>query len=563
MSKVLYFRQWLPNYKSSWLPADLFSGMSVWAVLAPTAMAYSSLVGVDPIVGLYCIPLGLLAYAIFGSSRLMVVGPDATVAVLSGAVIAGFAMSGTATLPLAISLALVVGLLYVVFYLLRLGWISDVIPQPVLKGVVEGIVWVTILKELFHLFGIHVTGDSSRFLPRLFELVRSLPEAHPTVAMVGVGSLISLFLFGRYLHRLPGAFLVLLGALAASYYFGLGDLGVKTLGKAEGGSMSGHLLASIDPLTLFEMIPGGMAIVIVGFALTIAAAKRAAEKTGESIDPDQELLSLGAANVGVGLSGGYPVIGTLSKTGVAIEAGGKSQIGNLVAAALTVITILFLVPYLSPLPHATLAAVVIMVMFEVSDIRYFVNLWRIQPRELFIALIAIGGVFAYGALMGVMLGVGLGLILLAEHISRPPIAIVGRTDDGEFMPVDEVNDVKEIPGLMIWRQYGPLVFLNARRLSNSIQTQLAQRSNVRVVVIDASATSGIDSTGISEFTKLQDSLAKENIELWVANVRDMPWSHIVAAATNAGKPNPRRFKSLEDAGKAFEGSRNENAKANP
>jgi len=563
MSKVLYFRQWLPNYKPSWLSADLFSGISVWAVLAPTAMAYSSLVGVDPIVGLYCIPLGLLAYAIFGSSRLMVVGPDATVAVLSGAVIAGFAMSGTATLPLAISLALVVGLLYVVFYLLRLGWISDIIPQPVLKGVVEGIVWVTILKELTHLFGIHLAGDSSRFFPRLFELVRSLPEAHPTVVIVGVGSLISLFLFGRYLHRLPGAFLVLLGALAASYYFGLDDLGVETLGNAEGGSMSGNLLTNIDPFTLFEMIPGGMAIVIVGFALTIAAAKRGAEKTGESIDPDQELLALGAANVGVGLTGGYPVIGTLSKTGVAIEAGGKSQVGNLVAAALTVITILFLVPYLSPLPHATLAAVVIIVMLEVSDIGYFVNLWRIQPRELIIALVAIGGVFAYGALMGVMLGVGLGLILLAEHISRPPIAIVGRTDSGEFMPVDGVNDVNEIPGLMIWRQYSPLVFLNARRLSNSIQTQLAQRSNIRVVVIDASATSGIDSTGISEFTKLQDSLANENIELWVANVRDLPWSRIVAAATNAGRPNPRKFNSLKDAGKTFEGSSNENAEANP
>ena len=558
MSKVLYFRQWLPNYRPAWLSADLFSGISVWAVLAPTAMAYSSLVGVDPIVGLYCIPLGLLAYAIFGSSRLMVVGPDATVAVLSGTVIAGLAISGSATLPLAIGLALVVGLLYVAFYLLRLGWISDVIPQPVLKGVVEGIVWVTILKELTHLFGIHLSGDSSRFFPRLFELIRSLPESHATVVVVGVGSLIGLFLFGRYLHRLPGAFLVLLGALAASYYFGLDDLGVDTLGNAEGGTPSGNLLAGLDPFVLFEMIPGGIAIVILGFALTIAAAKRAAEKTGESIDPDQELLALGAANVGVGLSGGFPVIGSLSKTGVAIESGGKSQVGNLVAAALTVITILFLVPYLSPLPHATLAAVVIMVMLEVSDIRYFVRLWHIQRRELIIALVAIGGVLAYGALMGVMLGVGLGLILLADHISRPPTAIVGRASSGNFMPVDGANQVNEIPGLMIWRQYGPLVFLNARRLSNSVQAYLAQRLDVRVVLIDAVATSGIDSTALSEFTKLQDSLANENIELWVANIRDLPWSRIVAAATNSGRPTPTRLMSIEDAVKAFERSGTEN-----
>ena len=147
--------------------------------------------------------------------------------------------------------------------------------------------------------------QSVAFSQDLFELVRSLPEAHPIVVVVGVGSLIALFLFGRYLHRLPGAFLVLLGALAASYYFGLADLGVETLGNAEGGTMSGSLLADLDPFILFEMIPGGIAIVIVGFALTIAAAKRAAEKTGESIDPDQELLALGAANIGVGVSGGF------------------------------------------------------------------------------------------------------------------------------------------------------------------------------------------------------------------------------------------------------------------
>jgi SulP family sulfate permease len=400
-------------------------------------------------------------------------------------------------------------------------------------------------------------------LPRLFELVRSLPESQPTAVIVGVGSLIALFLFGRFLHRLPGAFLVLLGALAASYYFGLEDLGVDTLGKANGGTTSENLLTVLDPLILFDMIPGGIAIVIVGFALTIASAKRAAEKSGESIDLDQELLALGVANVGVGLSGGFPVIGSISKTGVAIESGGKSQIGNLVASALTVITILFLIPYLSPLPHATLAAVVIMVMIEVSDIPYFVGLRRVNGRELIIALIAIGGVFAYGALMGVMFGTGLGLVLLADHIRRPPTAVVGRTDRGEFVPVDGSNQINEIPGLLIWRQLAPLVFLNARRLSNSIQVQLTQRSDIRVVLIDAVATSGIDSTGITEFMKLRDRLATENIELWIANIRNSPWSRIVAAGVNSGAPNPPRFVSLAEAVKAFEKIRTENKVSKP
>ena len=179
------------------------------------------------------------------------------------------------------------------------------------------------------------------------------------------------------------------------------------------------------------------------------------------------------------------------------------------------------------------------------------------------ALVAIGGVFAYGALMGVMFGVVLGLILVAEHISRPPTSVVGTTEGGDFMPVDGTDEISEIPGLMIWRQYSPLVFLNARRLANAVQTQLDQRSDIRVVVFDGSATSGVDSTGLAEFAKLQDSLAKQDIELWAANVRDLPWSRVVASQELTGQPTPPRLMSLGDAVKAFERLETENRAPDP
>lgn len=552
MSKTPYIREWLPAYQRSWFSTDVFAGISVWAVLAPTAMAYTSLVGVEPIVGLYCIPLGLLAYALFGSSRLMVVGPDATVAVLSGAVIVSFAASGVTSLGLAISLALVVGLLFFLCSLLRLGWISDLIPRPVLKGVVEGIVWMTILKELSHLFGIHMSGANTRFFPRLLELINSLGQIHYMTLIVGAGCLAALFLMARFLHKLPGAFIVLLAALGASTYFGLADKGVETIGKIEEGGISMDLFREIDPLILFDMVPGGMAIVIVGFALTIAAAKGAAEKTGEAIDANKELLALGASNIGVGISGGFPIIGSLSKTGVAIEAGGKSQVGNLVAAALTIFTILFLAPYLGPLPNAALAAVVIMVMFEVSDIPFFLRIKRVNRRELIIGLMAIAGVFAYGALMGVMIGTALGLALLAEHISRPPTAVLGRSGSGEFLPKGGPEPVDEILGLMIWRQYAPLVFLNARRLASSIQAQLESRQDITVVLIDALATSGIDSTGLDEFVKLRARLTEQGIDLWVANVREPVWRRIATDAETMGRSAVPKFATLGEAISAFE-----------
>jgi len=545
--------EWLPNYKLTWLRADLIAGAAVWAVLIPTALAYAGLVGVDPIVGLYSVPAALLAYAIFGSSRLLVVGPDAAVAVLSGASIAAVAV-GTNHLDLAIALALLVGVLYLLFSLFRLGWISDLIPDPVLKGVVEGLVWITVLKQVIKLFGLQIEGTGELFFPKLMEVFEAIPETHVTTAIVGVSSAVALLLIPRLSHRIPAAFIVLVASIVLVGALDLAEQGVSVLGEKSGGVAEYKFLTGLTAGQIVDLLPGALAIVLLGSTISIAAAKRAAEKTGERIDPDREFLAIGAANLGAGLSGGYSVTGTLSKTAVAMESGGKTQIGNLFTGLLALVTILFLVPFFASLADATLAALVIVVMIEISDIGYFIKLWRVRRLESVVGVAAFAGVLAFGMLPGVMIGVFLALALVADHIRRPPTAVVGRMPSGIFVPLDDHEDAREISGMLIWRQYAPLVFLNARRLSNELRTRVAERENIRVVLLDGAATSGIDATATSAFLAARDEFSAAGIALWTANVREASWSRLVSALSTTGAAIPPHFESLTDAVNRFEQS---------
>jgi high affinity sulfate transporter 1 len=550
LGEINGIKSWLPDYKREWLSADFMAGANVWAVLVPSALAYASLVGVPPIYGLYCIPGALLAYALLGGSKLLVVGPDATVAVFAGSAIAAIGLAGQEPM-LAAVLSLMVGLLLVLFYLLRLGWIADLIPDPALKGMIEGVVWVTIINESIKILGLELGGGHGSVITKLPGLVVSLQEAHLPTLAIGLGALATLFACRRFAPRLPAALIMLAGVFVADIIYGLDARGVETIGDAGNQSISLGLSAIPSLELLADLFPSALAIAVIGFTLAIAAAKRAAEKTGERIHPNQELAAVGAANLGSGLLGGFAITGSLSKTAVAMEAGGKSQVGNLFTAALTVITLLFLTPLLAPIAHAALAALVIFVMLEVSDLRYFQRLWKVRRFEFVIALISLAGVLVLGPMAGVMIGALLALVLLADHISRPPITELVLAPDGSILPIEEAAGGDRVPGLLIWRYYGPLVFLNARRLSDELRAELAEREGTRVVLIDGTASSGIDSTGSAEFAKLRDDLAAEGIEIWACGFRQDIRERINASHEAKQLPLPRHFETASVAIEVF------------
>ncbi|MBW8056295.1 MAG: STAS domain-containing protein, partial [Nitrospira sp.] len=362
----------------------------------------------------------------------------------------------------------------------------------------------------------------------------------------------ALLLIHRFASRLPGPLIVLVVSIVLVDVLGLGDRGVAVLGVISDGSMRLGFPTGLDAGQIVDLLPGALAIVVLGFTLGIAAAKRAAEKTGDQIDPDQELLAIGASNLGAGLSGGYAVTGTMSKTAVAMESGGNTQIGNLFTGLLGVFTILFLLPFFASLADAALAALVIVVMVEISDVGYFLALWRVRRLECVLGVAAFAGVLAFDVMAGVMIGVVLALFKLAHHVHSPTTAVVGRTPSGAFVDVGEHEDAREIPGMLIWRQYAPLVFLNARVLSNELRRLALGREGLRVVVLDATASSGIDSTAATAFIAARDDLAAAGIALWVVNVRETAWELVVAALKAAGGAIPPVFESLADAVARFE-----------
>lgn len=546
--------EWLIAYRRSWLPSDLAAGAATWAVLVPLSLSIAVIAGVEPVVGLYTFPLALVGYAMFGGQRVLVVGPDAAVAILSGSIVAAIAAGEGQFLSLTIALAFAVGLLYVLFYFFRMGWIADLVPDPVLKGFTEGIIWLTLLKQSVTLLGLAPDETPSGAWGLVVYLKQAIFETHVPAAIVGGVSIATLILFRRFALRWPGPLIVLVGSIAASSLLGLSGRGVEVLGVVESGLPVVALPTGLNSDQIVTLLSGALAIVLLGYAKALPPLKRAAEYSGRDLDPNRELLALGAANIGAGLGGGHALSASLTATSINIGAGGKSQVGNLFAGLLCVLTILFLLPVLRDLPMSALAAIIMVALGGVSNLGYFRGLWQISRSEFLIAAAAFAGVLAFGVLPGVVIGVVLALFKLAYAIHEPVTVTVGRTASGGFVDIDEHPEAVEIPGMVILHQYGPLVFLNARILADALRKAARADRRIDVAVLDATASSGIDSSAADKLASVRDELAAAGIELWVVNPRRRGWQIVESLLRVKKVALPRVFDSIPDAVSAYEKS---------
>ena len=454
MRALMPILEWLPAYRRAWLPRDLVAGAAVWAVLVPLALAYSGILGVDPVVGLYTLPLPLVAYAIFGGSRLFVVGPDAAVVVLSAATVAGVAAHGE-HLPLILALSLLIGALYVALFLLKVGWIADLIPDPVLKGFVEGAIWVTILKQLPGVLGLEVDASSGKGLAKLAGIVQALPEVHLATALLALASVAALWLLRKFAGRLPGPLVVLAASTVLVWLLDLERAGVAVVGAAgvDAPGFGAFAFPGLDRLV--DLLPGALAIVVLGYTKSLGALKRAhaAEPGSAPIDPDRELLAIGAANLGAGLGGGYPVAGcALRPPPFGSARGGGRRSGTCSPACSACSRSSSCCPALAHVAHATLAAIVVVALAGLSDLRYLRRLWSVRRWEFAVGVAALAGVMAFDIMPGVMIGLALALFKLAHDIHNPTIAVVGRTPSGAFIDVDQHSGAAEVPGMLILRR---------------------------------------------------------------------------------------------------------------
>ncbi len=543
---------WLPQYRKKWLSLDLIAGLTVWMVIVPEAMAYAGIANVPPLMGLYTVPLPLFLYAILGSSRLMVVGPDSATALISASVVGALAGAGSAQfMALTSALAIAVGVFFLAFGLLKMGWIASFISVPVMAGFLEGIVLITILGQIPALLGIQkASGD---FFPKTWALLQQLPGMGWLVPAIGLGSLALILILKQAAPKLPGGLIAVTVAILATMGLGLTGKGVDVVGMLAT-KLPAIRLPQASLSQYMALIPGALAIVLLGYIETLASAEGAALKGGGDVDPDQELIALGAANLGTGASGGFIAVGSLSKTSVAMDAGGKTQMAYVFTGALVLLTLRFLMPLLANLPYATLAAIVIAAMIDLDQSRKLARFWRYSPIEFSLGLAALFGVLIFGILPGVGLGVGLSLLVLIWRSAHPGVAVLGQMPDGcTFRDIARHPEARTFPGMLIFRIDAQLTFPDSDYFTAMVKREIARAQEpVQVVLIDAETINDVDITGTKALKKLNATLATQDIDLWLAQVKDPVFDKLrrMDVITDIGVDHC--FKSVKKAVQAFE-----------
>ena len=526
----------LRGYRRTWLWPDLVAGLTVWAILVPESLAYAVLAGVPPVVGLWAAPAALVLYAALGSSRHLVVGPMSATSVLSGVVVAGLAGGDVGrAAALTAGLALVTGLITVAAGLLRLGFLAGFVSQPVLKGFIIGLALTIVAGQVPKLLGLERVDGV--FVEKVWGLSTELEHTKGWAVAVGAGSLVLLLLLRRFVPLVPAAMVVVLAGVLASVLLDLPERGVAVVGPIASG-LPPFGLPELGLADYGALVAGAVGIALVGFAEGLAAAKTYATKAGYDIEPDRELLGVGAANLGASLCAGMVVAGSLSKTAANGGAGARSQMSGLVVAVLTVVTLLFFTGLFEQLPEATLGAVVIVAVIELIDVPALRGLYRIWTSRLgaiygpaaradfLAALAALLGVLVFDTLPGLFIGIGISVLLLLYRASRPNVAVLGRTagPDPAWVDLARHPAAERAPGVEVVRVEGGLFFANADHVRARIR-RIAQSGDARAVVLDAETTPSIDVTGARMLADLAQDLGRQDTDLLVARdlgqVRDV------------------------------------------
>ncbi len=526
--------QSLAGYQRTWLSSDAVAGLTVWAVMVPEALAYATIAGVSPVVGLYAAVPALVLYAALGSSRHLVVGPMAATAALSAAAVAGIAAeSGTDYTALTVGLALVTGVIALLAGLARLGFLASFISEPVLKGFIIGMALTIIVGQLPKLFG--VPGGDGNFFEKAWDFLADIGETQGWTLAVGATSLVVVIGMRRVAPKVPGSLLAVLAGIVAVPLLDLESKGVEIVGPIQAGLPTMGLpdLALSDYGTL---VGSAVGIMLVAFAEGLGAAKTYASRDHYAIDVNRELVGLGAANIGAGLTSGMVVNGSLSKTAVNGSSGARSQVSGLLVAVLTILTLLFLTGLFENLPEATLAAVVIAAVIELVDVAALRRLYgvytaqlgdiygRVARPDLIAAVAALVGVLVFDTLPGLFIGIAVSVLLLVYRTSRPHVAVLGR-DSATSHWVDINRHPEAVPAdaVVVVRPESGLFYGNADNVHAAIREQTAD--DTRAVVIDAETVPAIDVTAVTMLIDLRDELAARGIRLLIARdigqVRDL------------------------------------------
>jgi len=530
----------LKEYSKRAFRVDAVAGITVAALALPSGMAYAQLAGLSPVAGLYALLLPALAYALLGSSRQLIVGPEGAIAVLVATAVAPLAGSDPAKFAaLAAMLAILVGVIACVARIVRLGWISDYFSRSVLVGYIHGVAIVLIIGQLGKLLGLSISAEDP--LPQLVEIMRELGDAHGLTVLVSVVSLGALLVLRWKFPRVPGALIVVIGGIVVSAAVGLADQGVKVVGEIQGG-LPHFAWPDVSRDDVVALLPAALGIFAVGYADAILTARSFAGRHNESVDANQELLALGAANAAAGVTQAFPVGASGSRTAVNDQMGGKTQLVGVFAAGVIALVLLFLTAPVEQLPSACLGAVIVGAAIGLLDPKAWRALASVGKYEVVIAAVTFVGVLAVGVLAALVLAVALSIIDYVARNAKPHDAVLGwvpRLD--RYANVALHRSARLTPGVVVYRFDGRLFFANAQYFSARVREAIeGARTETRWVVLDGEGLNSIDASGVEALEQLVRGLQEKGVGFVVARLKS-PVHELFDAAGLTDMIGPKRF----------------------
>lgn len=497
----------------------MVAGVTVAAVAIPQAMAYAQLAGAPLIAGLYAALLAMLVFALFSTSKLVIVGPDATMAALVGAIVIPLSAGNESVASGLIAiLAVLIGLACLAGVYMRIGFIAEFLSRPILLGYMGGLALAVIASQLPKLFGLD-TPLYSNFFATIVYVFHNLAYANLVTVFLSIVLMALSLILQMTVKRIPAALIILIGSIIASALLDFSSLGISTIGDIP----SGLPLPNIPAVKLFEiqnLIVPAIAIMLVSYANTIATARTFAAKQKESINPSQEFFGLGIANIVSGAFGGIPVGGSGSRTAVNHDTKAKTQVSQLFAGLVIAITLLLLAPILRFLPLCALAVIIILAVSKLFDYKELKSIWRAWRSEAVLAIVTLLGVTVLGVLQGLLLAVFLAIANLVRKSAFPNDAIMGVAKDGSIRDMSRPPKTKSIPGIVMYRFDAPLYFANSNYFRERV-IQLINQSDapVRWFLWDAETITAIDSTAGLMLLNLIRELRGKNVTFAVARLK--------------------------------------------
>jgi sulfate permease, SulP family len=522
LAQLLPVLHWLPRYSRRDLAGDLPAGITIGAMLIPQGMAYALLAGLPPELGLYASVLPLVAYALLGHSRQLGVGPTAISSLLTAAGLAKLVGGDPGTyVALAATLAVVVGLMRVAMGLFRLGFVVNFLSRPVLSGFTSAAALIIGASQLKHLLGVDL-GKSSSVAVLVANAVRQIGGVHPPTLGIGLGGIVLLGALRRWRPSWPGALLVVMAATGAVALLGLDHQGVSVVGRIPG-RLPSLRVPTEGVGRLGDMLPTAAAITMIGFVESIAVAQVFAQRHGYTIRPNRELVALGVATVGAGVSGAYPVSGSFSRTAVNAATGARTQMAGIISAGVVALTLVALTPLFRPLPNAVLASVVIMAVAGLVDVAEARRLWRVKRSDFALLVVAFASTLVLGVELGLLVSVVASLGVVLRQTTRPHTAVLGRIPGSTaYRNVERAADAVTVDGLVVLRIDAPLYFANVEFIADRLrQIETAEEGGLRVLVLDLSSVNDLDSSADRALQEIAEDYDRRGIELYVANAKGL------------------------------------------